>query len=261
MFQAGKPGFLSFQANGWDRPNTKLPKRHETTLRLSFVMVELMGGEKHLNRPSLAAADKHPVPPFLPIGSFSASSFSQANSPIATVTSPSSKAKVVRSFNNREKTSPSKTLKTTFGGIVPGGKLANIPENSSFIMETPSRPFRDARSFQSLRPTRIPGSTTSLAGLTSTAGGTSSKGDGINVFSSQSSGYMPRTSGLSHGYGFSYSDSSDEDSQVEQREARKPIINTNTSFDDVVVMRDIAKDWTYTQPSSLPCTHAKLEYV
>lgn len=77
------------------------------------------------------------------------------------------------------------------------------------------------------------------------------------------------------GYGFDYDDEfagssdSDDDSTDEeedslvQPEPKQPpgkgIITPNTSFEDVVVMRDVRQSFEYTMPFATTCTHARLE--
>ncbi|KAF2680191.1 hypothetical protein K458DRAFT_108395 [Lentithecium fluviatile CBS 122367] len=268
MFHGPKPVFSSFQTKPWNKPKTRLPRRRETDLRLSFVMDELMGGTKKI-RPSLANADGHPVPPILPVGSTS-SSLSLPSSPetplIVKSTSVASTRKInaVRATSARTHLASDEGISMSFYKKTPKKKLANIPEHSSFGSQSTRRSFRAPGAFQSFGSVPKPSFRSSRLGNTDTAGGALVNED-VDMLDSQSSPYMPQVAGKKHGYGFSYSDSSDDEEgetvDPNGKVIRTPIINPNTSFRDLVVMRDVARNWSYTQPSVLPCTHAKLEYV
>lgn len=236
-FKVPKPVFSSFQAPGTSKPNTTVPKRHESGLVWTFGMGRFMGKRrlKLEAKPSLADADGHAIPPMLPfVSSFSnPAQLSKPKGSSQLLQSPDRKGKA-RALAAEPSTIAKEAHKRSLSRTSTGSQLATIPEHR----------------------------TTKSAGTQLDA----KKHDGYGFSYSDFSDSEKRK--YSEGYGFAYSDFSSDDSDQEEaagntlfrlQQPPRNLITPNTSFQDVIVMRDVRRSFSYTGPSTLKCTHAKLE--
>ena len=242
-FQISKPIFTSFQTATMNKPNTSVQKRNEAGLVWSFGMGRFMGRQKKNLKamPSLADADGHAIPPMLPFGSFLPNVVQLPITPKGSSPAPSSsnsKAKATSTLVAEPSMTTTELLQKSFSKLATGSRLATVPEHAALDSEdTP--PAKEKR-----------------------------EGYGFSYSDSDFiSDEVPDTK-QRDGYGFSYSDfSSDDpgeegevdDGQWELHTEPRNIITPNTSFQDVIVVRDIGSSFSYTAPSALKCTHAKLE--
>jgi hypothetical protein len=242
-FQVSKPIFTSFQTTAMNKPNTSVQKRHEAGLVWSFGMGQFMGcqREKLQTRPSLADADDHAVPPMLPFASSPPNSVQPPITPgRSSPTSTLSKRKRIAASVavTRSSVTTTKSLRTSFSKLATGSQLATVPEHKALVSEDtlPAAKKREGYGF--------------------------SYSDSDFISEEE-----PETK-QRDGYGFSYSDFSsndsdeegeDDDGQWELHTEPRNIITPNTSFQDVIVVRDVRRSFSYAAPSALKCTHAKLE--
>jgi hypothetical protein len=189
-------------------------------------------------RPSLADADGHVIAPVFP---FTSSTPNHVQLPItleelsATPTSSNRKKNAFVDVTARSSITSDEALKVSFLKKSTRNQLATIPEHSALISQDAPP---DEKKYS---------------------------GFGFS-FSNFSSDEEPATQ-KRHGYGIDYSDFSEDsdnkggggDAEWELHSTSRNIITPSTSFQDILVVRDIRRSFSYTAPSTLKCTHAKLE--